>query len=303
MAGVYIFSEKTDVAVELVGFAKQLGKKAVLLSIGDADDLKDCGADKVIQLTGASERPENYAKAIATLLSEREAEIFMVASTCCGRELAAAVATYRHCGMASDVSSLEFISERVNVSRTMYGGAVVQHESFEGFCVVTVSAGVFEATGQRETAVVETLPVQTDARVRRVSVESIPKGNVDLTKAKKIIAVGLGMDKKEDLQMAEDLADVLDAEIGCTRDVAENRKWLPKSQYIGITGAIVSPVLYVSMGVSGQMQHVYGIRDSKVIVAVDKNKNAPIFRAADYGIVGDMYEIIPKLTQALKHTS
>jgi electron transfer flavoprotein alpha subunit len=110
----------------------------------------------------------------------------------------------------------------------------------------------------------------------------------------------MGMDKAEDMKIAQDLADAIGAVIACTRGIAEERHWLPVEQYIGISGAVIKPKLYISMGVSGQVQHVFGIRDAQIIVAVDTNEKAPVFKAADYGIVGDMYEVIPALTEALK---
>jgi electron transfer flavoprotein alpha subunit len=100
--------------------------------------------------------------------------------------------------------------------------------------------------------------------------------------------------------VAEDLAAAMGAEIGCTRPIAEDRGWLPSATYIGISGALIRPDLYVSLGVSGQIQHTYGIRDSKVIVTINNNEKCPMFKAADYGIVGDLYEIAPLLTEAIK---
>ncbi len=133
-----------------------------------------------------------------------------------------------------------------------------------------------------------------------VETAAIVKEGADLSTAERVVCIGLSMDKKDDMKIAQNLADAIGAEIGCTRGIAEERHWLPVEQYIGISGAVVKPKLYISMGVSGQVQHVYGIRDSQIIAAVDTNEKAPIFKAADYGIVGDMYEIIPALTAALK---
>jgi electron transfer flavoprotein alpha subunit len=112
--------------------------------------------------------------------------------------------------------------------------------------------------------------------------------------------VGRGLDKKEDLKLAEDLAGVLGGAVGCTRSIAEDYGWMPEATYIGLSGRTIRPKLYISLGVSGQVQHVAGIRDSKIIVGIDTNENAPIFAAADYGIVGDLHEAAPLLTAALK---
>ena len=144
------------------------------------------------------------------------------------------------------------------------------------------------------------MKLKADTRVSIVETAPIVKEGVDLNKAEKVVCVGMALDKEEDLQIARDLAAVLGAELGCTRSIAEERHWLPVESYIGISGAVIKPRLYISMGVSGQIQHVYGIRDANLIVAIDINEKAPIFKAADYGIVGDLYEVVPLLTEALK---
>jgi electron transfer flavoprotein alpha subunit len=174
----------------------------------------------------------------------------------------------------------------------------VQSEALSGLSVVTVPAGHFDkSAGSAEIVSIE---LASDSRLSLIEKASIVKEGADLNVADKIVCVGLGMEKQEDIKMAQELAAVLGAELGCTRGVAEERHWLPVEQYIGISGAIIKPQLYLSMGVSGQIQHIFGIRESKIIVAIDSNEKAPIFRSADYGIVGDMYEIIPLLTAALK---
>ncbi|NLB18626.1 MAG: electron transfer flavoprotein subunit alpha/FixB family protein [Syntrophomonadaceae bacterium] len=180
----------------------------------------------------------------------------------------------------------------------MYGGMVQQKEILNGFGVVTVPAGKFySVTGNAE---VISMNVQADRRVSLVETAPIVRQGVDLTQADKVVCVGMGLDKEEDLQMARDLAEAIGAEIACTRGMAEERHWLPVELYIGISGAVIKPKLYISLGVSGQIQHVFGIRDSQIIVGIDANERAPIFKAADYGIIGDLYEVVPLLTEALK---
>ena len=115
-----------------------------------------------------------------------------------------------------------------------------------------------------------------------------------------VVCVGRGLDKQEDIDLARQLAQVLGGEVGCSRPIAEELQWLPEEVYIGISGKKVKPALYLGIGVSGQVQHITGIRDSKVIFAVNKDENAPIFEAADYGIVGDLYSVVPMLIDELK---
>ncbi|HRX22164.1 MAG TPA: electron transfer flavoprotein subunit alpha/FixB family protein [Syntrophomonadaceae bacterium] len=301
MAGIYIYSDKANIAAELVTLARQAGKTAVLLAFDQdqADTLTQCGADQVCLLQGDSPLPENYAQAVADLLTQEGADLLAVGATARGRDLAARVAGYLDCGMASDVSSLSYQDGAWQCERMLYGGAVVQGQILMGLCVVTVPAGKFEAASGN--CDITALTVGADTRVSLVEQTPIVKTGADLTNAERVVCVGMGLDKKEDLSMIQELANCLSAEIGCTRGVAEERHWLPVEQYIGISGAVIRPKLYLCLGVSGQVQHVVGVRDAKLIVAVDINEKAPIFRSADYGIVGDMYEVVPLLVQALKN--
>lgn len=300
MAGIYIYSERKELAAELVSFAKGSGETAQIIVIDakEADELKNCGADKIIVLEGNDPLIENYGQVIAEFLKAQTADLFVVGATPRGRDIAARVAGHLDCAMVSDVSSLSYADGKLSTDRMMYGGAVQQSEVLDGLCVVTVPAGKFPTiTGEAD---VINIDVKTDKRVSLIDTAPIVKEGADLSAAERVVCVGMGMEKEEDLKMAQDMAAAIGAEIGCTRGIAEERHWLPAELYIGISGAVIKPELYISMGVSGQVQHVFGIRDSQIIVAIDTNEKAPIFKAADYGIVGDMYEIIPALTAALK---
>ncbi len=122
----------------------------------------------------------------------------------------------------------------------------------------------------------------------------------DISEARVVVCVGRGMEKKEDLALARQFAEVVGGSIGCTRPIAEELHWLPEELCIGLSGVQVKPDLYFGIGVSGQVQHVTGIRNAKVIAAINKDENAPIFKAADFGIVGDLYDVMPKLIAELK---
>ncbi len=300
MAGIYVYSDKPALAAELVSLAKQAGQPVNVLALDKdiAEALAGYGPDKVILIQGDSNIIENYAKPLAAFLKDEGAELFLVGATARGRDLAARIAGYLGCGMVSDVSSVAIGDGKVSCERLIYGGAVTQAEDIEGMAVVTVPAGRGEAV-KGGAAEVITKQLIADKKAELVETACIVREGVDLAAADKIVCIGLGMDKKEDIQMAAELADALGAEVGCTRSICEERKWLPN--YIGISGETVKPSLYVAMGVSGQVQHVVGMRDAKVVVAVNTNEKAPIFAAADYGIVGDMYELIPLLTKEIKN--
>ena len=302
MAGsIYIYSDRPDVAAEIAGWAKAEGKTAILLAAGseEAETLKNAGADKILCLNGNGTFIGNYIQAVAELLQSQEADLLMAASTVRGREFAAGVAGALKCAMISDIRVAHFEDNVLKTEKMIYGGAVCQYENTAGFAVVTVPPAVFEKPSADGETGIETFEAAADARISLVSAEPIVKNSVDLTKAEKIVSVGLGVKNKEDLKLAYDLADAIGAEVGCSRSIADEYKWM--DEYIGMTGVTVKPKLYLTIGISGQIQHVFGIRDSKIIVAIDKNENAPIFRAADYGIVGDLYEIVPALTEKIKN--
>lgn len=301
MTGIYIYSETMSLTKELIGFARSTGRETNLIVFSEEESKakSQLSADKIYVVEANTSIVESCGKAVAKFLREQSAELFVVGATAKGRDLAANVAGYLDCGMVSDVSSLSYADGKTVTERLIYGGALVQKEGLNGLCVVTVPAGVFEPVETKTDAEIITVIVEADKRVKLVETAPIVKEGADLSVADKVVCVGLGMNKEEDMQMARDLAEVLGAEIGCTRAIAEEKHWLPVEQYIGISGAKVSPKLYIGMGVSGQVQHIIGVRDSKIIVAVNNNKKAPIFKTCDYGIVGDMYEVIPLLTEAL----
>jgi len=299
MAGFFIIAEKPEVAAELVTFARVCNKTATVLVLGiNPNSYDNCGASRVVCLKGDSDIPENYAKAAADYLKTEGAELLLAEANVRSRDIAARIAGYMDCAMASDVASVSYENGTLKTTRSVYGGAVVDSEEMDCFCVVTVPAGKFEmAQGKPE---INTVHAEADTRVRLEGRTPAVKSGVDIKKAEKVVCVGLGIKKEEDLVLARELADALGAELACSRSVAEERHWLPVEQYIGISGVQIKSKLYLSLGVSGQVQHVFGIRDAGQIVAINSDESAPIFRACDYGAVGDLYEIVPLLTEAIR---
>ncbi|NLF34817.1 MAG: electron transfer flavoprotein subunit alpha/FixB family protein, partial [Clostridiales bacterium] len=160
--------------------------------------------------------------------------------------------------------------------------------------------GVFEARGETPAGdMIELLAVPAAGiRFKGRTVKAVQR--VNLAAAKKVVSVGRGLGAAEHLSCVNDFAAVIGAEIGCSRPVAEEEKWLPKERYIGISGCMVKPDLYIAAGISGQVQHMVGANQSGTIVAINKDKSAPIFKQCDYGIVGDLRTVLPALTERLK---
>jgi electron transfer flavoprotein alpha subunit len=300
MSCVIVYSENPALASELVGFGKTAGAQTYALALGAdaAQALANCGADGVLAIQGDHPLIEDYAKGIAKLLTEHQADVFAVGATAQGRDLAARVAGYLDCAILGDVTTVTYDGTSVTATRTIYGGSVSLTETAPTPAVITTGPGHFDAASGA--AQISNVDVEADERVELVEQAPIEHTGVDITKAQRVVSIGMGVRSEDDLPMIKDLADAMGAELGCSRGIAEDRKWLPPEQYVGLSGASIAPDVCLTVGISGQAQHVAGIRDAKVIAAINSDANAPIFRSADYGIVGDLYEMVPAITAALK---
>jgi electron transfer flavoprotein alpha subunit len=308
MAGIYVFSEDSALAQQLLTpgleLKQALAQPLVALTAdpAQAQALASLGADRVLVLKADQVTPEALAPAMAELLAKEAASVVLVGGTLRGKHLAAYVAASLKAGLTTDAKTLGIAEGRLATTRILYAGLAICDEVVELPAVATVPPRTFLAPAAAPSAgVVETVDLKADDRVSVLSVTPVDSEGVDITAAIKLVAVGRGFAKKEDLGLARDLAGVLKAEIACTRGVAEDEHWLPIERYIGISGKTVKPELYLAVGLSGQVQHMVGCRESKVIVAVNNDERAPIFEAADYGIVGDLYTVLPLLTAALKN--
>jgi electron transfer flavoprotein alpha subunit len=306
MAGIFIFSEDSALAKQLLTPALELKKSlaqpitAIALNESDAKDLATLGADKAVVLQCSSSWVEGFAEAIYAQVSQAAGSVLLVGGTQRGKHVAAYVAAKLNAGMTTDATALKIENGKLLATRVLYAGLAVCEEEVALPAVATIRARTFVApSASQAPGVVETVAVEADPRITVNEVTPTAGTGVDITSADKLISVGRGFRKQEDLNIAEGLAGALKAELACTRGVAEDDHWLPIERYVGISGQTVKPELYFAVGMSGQAQHMVGCRESKVIVAVNTDERAPIFEAADYGIVGDLYEVLPLLTAAL----
>jgi electron transfer flavoprotein alpha subunit len=152
----------------------------------------------------------------------------------------------------------------------------------------------------RQGEILEKTISPSESNIKTINVSARTKGSVCIEDAEFIISVGRGLKNKEDISIIKNLADSLKGEIGCSRPIASDLKWLPTEHWVGLSGHKVKPKIYIACGISGQIQHLAGMRDSDIIVAINKDPEAPIFNAADYGIVGDIYKVVPALVDKLK---
>lgn len=302
---IFIVSDSYSVLPEFCVGAKTLADHVTAFVFGDEAAAKaaaDCGADKIIYCpTDTDGAPEDYAAAIAAVVKSAPTAVVLVNNSIRGRLLAGKLSVYLDTAVIGGANELSTDGDKLVCGRMVYGGTAQRREVFtKPYGVVTIAGGLFDVSAASgETTDITAIEGAPEGTIRRISRDEKKEGAVNLVAAKRIVDVGRGLAAEEDLGMCRELAKVLDAEVGCSRPVAENNKWMPKACYMGITGVQVKPDLIITLGLSGQVQHIGGINKSKVIVAINKDKAAPIFKNADFGLVGDMYKILPALIEKL----
>lgn len=314
MADILVYSEKREAALELAFKAKEfagaLGMGLAGAALGAdaaaaAADLGAHGADRVFvadhpALEGLA--VDVTAAALAQIVAEAGATVVLVASTRRGKELAPRLAQKLGAGCVTDVNSLELRDGALVAGRYALGGNTVALETLATETkVLAVMPKTFEVgvpTAGAGQVVTPALTLEPSA-VKLVERRAKEGDVVNLEDAERILGVGRGFAKREDVALAEELAAALGAELACTKGLSDFG-WLAEDRIIGLSGAKTKPDLYLSVGISGQIQHTVGISSSKLIAAVNTDKDAPIFQLADYGIVGNLYEVVPALIDKLK---
>ena len=246
---------------------------------------------------------EAVAKAVVAAHQKLGSGAILMAATAMGRDLAGAVGALLGAGAATDCTGVSIEGGKVIARRPVYSGKAIATIAFKKApAVLSLRPNVFAAKETGGSAAVEDLTVafdDADFRSAAKEVSAAVQGKVELTEASVIVSGGRGLQAPENFKVRDELAAVLGAAVGASRAVVDNG-WRPHSEQVGQTGKTVAPNLYIAIGISGAIQHLAGMRTSKVIVAVNKDPDAPIFKAATYGIVGDAMEIVPALTQQLK---
>ena len=334
--GVFVFAQQVDnvldgVAFELLGKGKDLAKDlntevtAVLIGSGVkglADQLAEYGADRVIVVDDPElkdYRTEPYAHALASVINEYKPEIMLVGATAIGRDLGPTVSARVKTGLTADCTSLEIGDfplvatpgkeqkhNQLLMTRPAFGGNTIATIACPDHRpqMATVRPGVMQKIAPIAGAkanVVEFNPGFTpnNRYVEILNVVKAVKSTANIMEAKILVSGGRGVGSKENFKLLEDLAEVLGGTVSCSRAVVENG-WLPVDLQVGQTGKTVRPQIYFAIGISGAIQHVAGMEDSDLIIAINKDEDAPIFDVADYGLVGDLNKIVPALTAALK---
>jgi electron transfer flavoprotein alpha subunit len=312
---ILIYSDNKKTGLELAGKAKDLAKElstqVVAALIGTADEkeaqeLIQYGADKVImaETTLQNFKPEEYTDILEKIALENNCDTILIGSTKNGKELAPRLAAKLNAGSATDCNALYLKDGKLTVERVVFSGNAIAVQQFTSSPrIVTVPPKAFDIPAKDESRKGEINKAKYEAGAygsKILKVQEMSSDAVNVEEATIIVSCGRGLKKKEDIKLLEELAEVLKATVGCSRPIAADLKWLSVDHWIGLSGHKVKPRLYIACGISGQVQHIAGMRDSGIIVAVNKDPEAPIFKSADYGIVGDLYAVLPALTNAMR---
>jgi electron transfer flavoprotein alpha subunit len=317
---ILVFIEQRDgrvrsVAREALGeatrLAAALGGPVVGVCAAAADpglaELGGAGAGRILLATHpafAGYDAAGYARAVAAAAAATSPSVILVGASAMGRDLAPRVAALLGAGLASDCTALAVEGGRLVAARPVYAGKALQRVAFPRTpALVTLRPKVFApASGNGGAAAVEALALEHDpaaSRARVVRVAAAGGGKVDLTESEVIVSGGRGLKGPEHFALLEELAAVLGGTVGASRAVVD-AGWRPHAEQVGQTGKTVSPKLYVAVGISGAIQHLAGMSSARCIVAINKDPEAPIFKVADYGVVGDLFDVVPALIAAVR---
>lgn len=335
--GVFVFAQQVDnelsgIAFELLGEAGRLAANleektvtAVLLGSnvkGLADQLAEYGADRVIVVDDPALETymtEPYAHALASVIDEFKPEIMLVGATAIGRDLGPTVSARVATGLTADCTQLEigdFPLVAIPGKEQKHNQLLMTRPAFGGNTIATIAcpdnrpqmatvrAGVMQKNAPvagRKAEIVEFNPgfEKNNKYVEIMEVVKAVSDVADIMDAKILVSGGRGVGSAENFKILQDLADAIGGTVSCSRAVVDNG-WMPKDLQVGQTGKTVRPQVYFAIGISGAIQHVAGMEESDLIIAINKDEDAPIFDVADYGIVGDLNKIVPQLTEAIK---
>ena len=334
--GVFVFAQQVDnvisnIAYELIGkgkeLAKDLGVEVTAVLVGSvvkglADQLAEYGADKVIVVDDPElkeYRTEPYTHAIASVIKEFKPEIFLIGATAIGRDLGPRVCARIHTGLTADCTKLDIGDFPMNpvpgretkhnqllMTRPAFGGNTIATIACPDFRpqMATVRPGVMQKAPKeagKKAVVTEFNPgfTKNNKYVDILEVVKAVSNTVDIMDAKILVSGGRGVGSPENFKILDDLAEAIGGTVSCSRAVVD-AGWKPKDLQVGQTGKTVRPNVYFAIGISGAIQHLAGMEESDIIVAINKDESAPIFDVADYGVVGDLNKIVPMLTEKIK---
>ena len=284
---------------------KKLGALFAGASCAGSAEAAKYGPDLILcaeSPTLASYSSDAFAHLIADAIQAKGATVLLAAATAVGKDVIPRTAARLHAGYASDVTGLSMVDGKLQALRPVFAGKAFATTTFTSAVqVATTRPNVFPAAEKAGAGATETLAAPA-GDFKSIVKEILAKasGKVDLSEANIIVSGGRGMKDGANFKILEELADAIGGVVGASRAAVDAGWGLPHSMQVGQTGKVVSPTLYIACGISGAIQHIAGMSGSKFIVAINKDSEAPIFKLANYGIVGDLFEVVPELTKAAK---
>ena len=311
---VLVFAEISDgkfkkATFEAVSYGRQvadmLGTEVVALAIGNGvntADLGQYGAQNTINIaTSESFTPDAYAVAANAVANEVNASIVIVSNTYTGKSISPRLAQLMGASLATNVVSLPNTTQGFVVKRGVFSGKAFSFVDLQrDKKVIAITPNSFELATFDSTGTTTSSSVSLGSSGLSITAVNKVTGKIPLTEAEVVVSGGRGMKGPENWHMIEELANILGAATACSKPVSD-MEWRPHSEHVGQTGITIKPNLYIAIGISGAIQHLAGVSSSKVIVAINKDPEAPFFKAADYGIVGDAFDILPQLITAAKN--
>jgi len=287
--------------------AEQLGTTAEGVVLGSsADDLTALGKYGVKKIHHINDTILNqldgqlYTKVIAQVVEKTGATVVVFSNNMDGKAIAPRLSARLKAGLVSGAVALPDIGNGFTVKKNVFSGKAFANISVSTpVKIISLNANAYKIVEGEGTAEVAAFSATIDAPKIKVASTSKASGEVPLTEAEIVVSAGRGLKGPENWGMVEDLAKILHAATACSRPVADAH-WRPHNEHVGQTGFAIAPNLYIAIGISGAIQHLAGVNRSKVIVVINKDPEAPFFKAADYGIVGDAFEVVPKMTDAIK---
>ncbi len=324
-ANVVVFAERREGEIkrpvrEALGVARRLadklGGKVDVLALGPgsadvAGEVGAMGADRLFHVEASFAEhyaPELYAACLAEVAGKEDsAAVVLIPATSMGKDLAGRVTARLQSACASELIEVDVDADgTLRGTRPVYSGKALAHVSIPQArpAVATLRPNAFPAAGEHpgktaEATALEPALGEDEIRVRVVRLEKAAKQELDVTEASIVCAGGRGLKEAKNFELVRELAEALGGAVGASRAVVDDG-WIPHSAQVGQTGKVVSPNLYVACGISGAIQHLAGMSTSKVIVAINKDPEAPIFKVSNYGLVGDLFEILPAVTEAVR---
>jgi electron transfer flavoprotein alpha subunit len=300
MARALMFTDDPAYLTDLAGFAKEFNLEAIAITAGKRDDVSSRAYTVFTKIYHVGERvfTDQLVSVLSRLFDEVKPDLVVGPATKNGNEVAARLAARKSLAMLTEVVEVSLKQSEAKLVRQVLGGRSLAVVYSKIPVALTIPPRKWSYEGKVGAPLESIEPPPTSYKL--IEMKEKVREAINIEEAEVVVGVGRGFRRKEDLRLAEELAELLGGVVGCTRPIAADYGWLSEDRWIGISGKKIRPKLYIAIGISGAPQHMAATMDSRIIVAINKDRNAPIFQYADYGVVADLYQFVPVLIKKLK---